>query len=267
MKSDLLNVSIEGKGQPLILIHGVAGSLHIWDPIVDELSKDYRIVRMDLLGYGHSPKPHVVYTPLTHVTAIRDTLIQKGIQPPYTLIGLSMGVSLALEYAARWPEEVSGFIGIGFPYYPNEVTAKKGLHNNTWTRLTIEHTFLAQIIIPTIWGLARHGILPAESFSRIYSPLMARETMLNPYYVFKSSVWNTMVRNPQTKLLKESGSMKRLFIHGTDDVWASPADVAAAIEPYKKSELKIIQNKAHNLVVLEPKLTTKYIKQYLSEQN
>jgi pimeloyl-ACP methyl ester carboxylesterase len=263
MNKTILNMDIQGEGAPLVLIHGVAGSLHIWDPIIDKLSKKYTVIRMDLLGYGHSPKPHIAYTPLSHIEAIRNNLKQSHIKPPYTLIGLSMGVNLALEYASKWPEEVSGFIGVGFPYYENENIARKCLHNNVWARLTIEYPLLASVVVPPIWWLARHGILPAESFSKIYSPLMAHDTMLNPYYVFRSSLWNCMVRNPQTHLLDDSKNLTRLFIHGSDDTWASPQQVAAAVSQYRKTELKIIPNVAHNTVVLEPELTSRYILDYL----
>jgi pimeloyl-ACP methyl ester carboxylesterase len=265
--SYLVNMTSEGSGPTLVLIHGVAGSLHIWDPIVERLSASFRVVRMDLLGYGHSPKPHLKYTPLTHVEAIRATLKENGIKPPYNLIGLSMGVNLALEYASRWPEEVDSFIGIGFPYYPTEQAALKGLHNNIWTRLSIEHPIIAQLFIPPIWWLGYHNIIPTGSFTKIYSPLMSHETLLNPYYVFKSSLLYCMVKNQQTGLLKSIGNKKRLFIHGSEDVWASPEEVAQAIEPYNNSRLKVIPNVGHNVVVLEPEVTAHYILDFLSHKD
>lgn len=263
MPMNILNVQINGKGSPLVLIHGVAGSLHIWDPIVEQLSQHYQVIRLDLLGYGHSPKPHITYTPLAHLAAIRNTLKSLSIPPPYTLIGLSMGVNLSLEYAARWPHEVSNFIGIGFPYYADEAAARKNLQNNIWTRLAVQTPLLGKLVAPPIWWMARHGIIPSTLFSKIYSPLMARDTMLNPYYVFQSSVWNCMVRNPQDKLLKATAELPKLFIQGSDDKWASPSEVAHSIADYSKSELKIIANAPHNTVVVDPDQTTRLILRHL----
>jgi pimeloyl-ACP methyl ester carboxylesterase len=68
----------------LVLIHGVAGSSRIWDPVVPELARHYEIVRIDLLGYGRSPKPHLTHTPTVHVEAIHRTLHHHGIKTPYT---------------------------------------------------------------------------------------------------------------------------------------------------------------------------------------
>ncbi len=41
----------------LILIHGLAGSTHWWDPLVPMLASTYRVIRIDLLGHGRSAKP------------------------------------------------------------------------------------------------------------------------------------------------------------------------------------------------------------------
>lgn len=41
----------------LVLIHGLAGSTHWWDPLVPMLAKSHRVIRIDLLGHGRSAKP------------------------------------------------------------------------------------------------------------------------------------------------------------------------------------------------------------------
>uniref|UniRef100_UPI0040480EEB alpha/beta fold hydrolase n=1 Tax=Polaribacter sp. TaxID=1920175 RepID=UPI0040480EEB len=42
----------EGKGFPIVLIHGTAASLHTWDAWNQELIKNYRVIRMDLPAFG-----------------------------------------------------------------------------------------------------------------------------------------------------------------------------------------------------------------------
>ena len=50
--------------------------------------------RVDLMGYGNSPAPRGPCTLQSHVTAIRATLQEAGMDPPYSLVGLSMGSNL-----------------------------------------------------------------------------------------------------------------------------------------------------------------------------
>lgn len=254
-KTDFLNTQVAGSksGKPtLVLIHGVAGSLHIWDPVYDDLCQRYRVVRIDLLGYGHSPKPRLTYTPETHVEAIRRTLRAHDIQPPYTLVGLSMGVTLVLSFAALYPDEVDSLVAIGFPYYHDQAAARAGLKNNLWAGLTITHPLFARFFVPTAWWLGRIGIIPSHLFTKIYSPLMAHDTLLNPYRVFRSNIFNCMIASDADRLLRDSADMRRLFIHGGRDAWSPGVNVKAAVAPYAHSEFVEIPDAEHNLVVLEP---------------
>jgi pimeloyl-ACP methyl ester carboxylesterase len=178
--------------------------------------------------------------------------LQHAIKPPYILVGLSMGVNLALEYSARWPDECQDFIGIGMPYYPDEKEARAGLHNNFWTRLTLERPRFAQFFIPLLWWLGRHGIIRPEKFSRIYTPTMAKDTMRNPYYAFKSNLLHCMVHNPQDNLLKAGENSSRLFIHGDDDEWSNVQSVRRAVAAYPQISAQIIIEYLKNHTINEP---------------
>src|SRR3990172_9268417 len=48
----LVHYRDEGKGFPLLLLHGAPSSLHTFDRLTAELSKKYRVIRLDLPGYG-----------------------------------------------------------------------------------------------------------------------------------------------------------------------------------------------------------------------
>src|SRR5262245_34089234 len=48
----------QGDGIPVILIHGIAASLHDWDDLIPKLTQNgYASYALDLLGHGESPKP------------------------------------------------------------------------------------------------------------------------------------------------------------------------------------------------------------------
>jgi pimeloyl-ACP methyl ester carboxylesterase len=239
----------------MVLIHGVAGSQMVWDRLVPLLEDHFTLVRVDLLGYGHSPKPRVVHTPLRHVAAIRRTLVQHGVDAPVALVGLSMGSNLMLEYAMRWPDEVSAMIGIGFPFYPTEAAARIGLRHNLWTRLALQFPTLAGLLVPATWQIAR---LTPGVFSRratIYTGEMAKDALRARYRSFRSSLLNCMVHYRLQEPLRASGGARRLFVHGSDDQWASAEVVRAALDPYSLSDLRIIDGAPHNLAVAEPERT------------
>ena len=259
----VLHTVTSGDGPPMVLIHGVAGSHMVWDRLAPLLEGHFTLVRIDLLGYGHSPKPHVAHTPERHVAAIRRTLVQHGVEAPVALVGLSMGSNLMLEYAARWPDEVSAMIGIGFPFYPTEAEARRGLRHNPWTRLALQFPRLAGILVPPIWRIAR---MTPDVFSRgatIYTGAMAKDALRARYQSFRSSLLNCMVHYRLQEPLKMSGRVRRLFVHGSDDQWASAEAVRAALDPYPLSDLRIIAGAPHNLVVAESARTADLILQHL----
>ena len=132
-----------------------------------------------------------------------------------------------LEFARRWPAEVSELVGIGFPYYPDEAEARRALQHNGWIRLTLRHPVLAAVATPVIWRLGRHMARLFQGRSTLYSPAVAADALRASYFAFRSSLYNCMVRYRQDDALEASGEMRRLFIHGDDDQWAGPEALAS----------------------------------------
>lgn len=50
-----INFKVQGKGTAIVLIHGFCETLEMWNNIVSELAKDYRVFSIDLPGFGGSP--------------------------------------------------------------------------------------------------------------------------------------------------------------------------------------------------------------------
>lgn len=115
------NFISQGKGPPVILIHGLAASLHDWDFLLPELAAaGYAGYALDLLGHGESPKPssrayHVDWL-AAHLQAWMDSLCLE--QPP-ALVGHSLGGYLALDFARRFPERTRALVLIN-PFYSLE---------------------------------------------------------------------------------------------------------------------------------------------------
>ena len=50
-----------GSGQPLLLLHGLASTCHIWDMVAPILAEDHAVIALDLRGHGESAKPNHGY--------------------------------------------------------------------------------------------------------------------------------------------------------------------------------------------------------------
>ena len=60
---------IHGEGYPLVLLHGFTMSHEMWLPWVDDLSKDYQVILVDLRGHGRSTNPSNIFT---HLQSAKD---------------------------------------------------------------------------------------------------------------------------------------------------------------------------------------------------
>ena len=55
-----IHYQVEGTGQPIIMLHGLAGNSKIYciNGFIDNLKKDYKLILIDMRGFGKSDKPH-----------------------------------------------------------------------------------------------------------------------------------------------------------------------------------------------------------------
>ena len=109
---DGLRVHVRDQGPTdapaLLLLHGTFASLHTWDDWVDELQDDYRLVRLDLPGFGLTgPHPDQDYS-LAATLYLLEALREQLSIAQWTAVGNSLGAGYALAYAQHVPEAVSG---------------------------------------------------------------------------------------------------------------------------------------------------------------
>jgi triacylglycerol lipase len=96
-----------GNGEPLVLIHGSGADKDNWTRVARYLTPHYRVIALDLPGYGDSSKPEDArYNIPSQVARLNQFLSALGIQKAH-LGGNSMGGFIAATYAAYYPEKVS----------------------------------------------------------------------------------------------------------------------------------------------------------------
>ena len=103
-----LHFKKEGEGKPLVIIHGLYGSLDNWLFISGKLAERYTVYSVDLRNHGRSPHDPVH----TYETMKEDLALffdQHELEPA-VIIGHSMGGKTAMLFAADYPEKVKKLI-------------------------------------------------------------------------------------------------------------------------------------------------------------
>ena len=93
-------------GAAVVLIHGFSLDTRMWDPQFDVLARHFRTIRYDMRGFGQSPAPDGIYTQADDLVALLDA---RDIQRAH-IIGLSMGGSVALDFAILHPARVDRLV-------------------------------------------------------------------------------------------------------------------------------------------------------------
>lgn len=93
-----------GEGPPLILLHGYTQTSHMWEPIIPELAKKFRVIAPDLPGIGGSSIPEGGMDMKAAAVLIHGLAQSLGISKA-RLVGHDIGLMVAYAYAAMYPAE------------------------------------------------------------------------------------------------------------------------------------------------------------------
>jgi len=108
-KNTKISYSDSGKGNAVVLLHGFLENQTMWQDLVPELSKKYRIITIDLLGHGETGCLGYVHSMEENAAAVRAVLSELRIRKAI-FIGHSMGGYVALAFAEMFPAIVKGLV-------------------------------------------------------------------------------------------------------------------------------------------------------------
>ncbi len=139
----------EGKGEKtLILVHGLASNAGFWRYNIAELSSKYRVIAVDLPGYGKSDKGVYPYTLTFYADIISGLVKQLNLSTIY-YAGNSMGGQIGIWFCLRHPEQVEKLVltdPAGIEHFtPGEKEWFRGFFNTTIIKNTPEVTIRANL--------------------------------------------------------------------------------------------------------------------------
>jgi len=119
---------VAGKGAPVILIHGFAGNLEMWRPLIADLFTDHEVIAMDCRGHGKSDKPHEPeqygIEMVNDITRLMDHFqISKA-----HIMGYSMGGGIVMKMLVEHPDRfLTAVIGANRGFRAEDVEQQESL--------------------------------------------------------------------------------------------------------------------------------------------
>lgn len=128
-----IHIETFGQGLPIVLVHGWAMHTGIWRDFAKQLAQNYRVTCVDLPGHGRSE----VIEPFT-LERISAELVAAIPEQRCCWLGWSLGATVALDIAARYPERVSALILLaGNPLFSAGVTGRSPEMQTQWPGMNV----------------------------------------------------------------------------------------------------------------------------------
>mgnify|MGYP001773469563 CR=1 FL=1 len=110
----VVHYEVLGRGEPVILLHGWLGSWGYWLEAMKELSSKYGVYALDFWGFGESDRRRESFRVEDFIWLVMDFMDKLGIHEA-SLVGHSMGGTVALSVALRRPEKIRKVGVVGSP--------------------------------------------------------------------------------------------------------------------------------------------------------
>lgn len=162
---------------PIVFENGLGGRMAWWKNVIPEISRDTTTFAYNRPGYGNSDPVSTPRDGLHIVDELRKLLRSKGVNPPYILVGHSLGGLYMQVFARRYPGEVSALILVDSTH-PKQLEGEGSLDRQS---------FMVQGLLGVlVTGTAKQEL---DLLSQTGEQLLSLPTLLNkPVFVLSASV-------------------------------------------------------------------------------
>ena len=267
----------QGKGSPLLLIHGWTACKESFIPIIDKLKHKYRLIALDLPGYGDSEELKQEHS-LDNITNFLSDFTTATKLKKVNVFGTSIGATLALKFALANNHQVNNLI-LQAPVFSRE-QLKGGK--------IAPKIFLNPVAYPIIKQMAK--IKPIRNYyfeghikDRLNKKLPRAYNYVDPEYkeqaeviisqvvnIFKNHTSNKSVTELGLSLLKINTNITKNFTNKTLITWGDK-DNMLNIEWGRRlhkqilnSEFHPIKNSTHFMMLEKPHLMAEMIEAFIN---
>lgn len=181
MKSHFIDVDgpthyqeVGGSGPPLVLVHGIGASYLSWQPVVESLGENHRVLVIDLIGFGFTP-PHGRRATVQRNGELLADFIDVMCGEPVTVVGNSMGGLVSMLAAVDRPESVKQLVLVN-PALP--IVSVRSLSR--------ERQRLVLPLLPVLGNTAAryyyHERSPEDEVDDTLRLVLSRGTRIDPMY-------------------------------------------------------------------------------------
>jgi len=248
---------IKGSGPAVIFVHGIGARKTSWNEVCKYLENDFTCISYDLRGHGDSPKGVLPYS-LEGLVDDLETLRQKLNIQKIHIVGHSLGGMIGPAYALSFPENIISVSLLSTAAFrttedKNKVHAvltsmrEKGIRPilSTLTERWFTDQFIKDRLTDVEFRLEQVLKTDPEVFLDVF----------RIYAETEMSLWLNKIKHPC------------LVLTGENDGGCSPKINHLIAESLSNSELCILKNYKHSLLIEAPREVGERVREFLLKQS
>jgi pimeloyl-ACP methyl ester carboxylesterase len=245
----------KGKGKPVLLIHGFPFHQEIWEGYVERLSDEFRVITLDLPGFGKSEPLKSPFT-LEQVASTLLDFLRKNDLEKVNIVGHSLGGYVALAMVKNSPDLFASLVLFHSTAYADSAEKKA-------SRSKVVEFVQKNGAIPFA-----SGFIPPLFFNPTH-PAIERVKRIAGQATSQAVIGYTLAMKDRPDHIKTLEVFKNptLFLAGKNDPGIPADSITKQAAHCQKGEIQIFENVSHMGMLEKPEGTASKIKDFLSKPN
>ena len=245
----------QGSGEAVVLLHAFPLDSRMWEPLIETLSKQYRVIAPDFRGFGESSASEP-FTIETLAEDVREMCSQLGLGS-IVLAGLSMGGYVSLAYARKFSDTLRGLILMDTKADADTPEARGGRAKMIQLAEEKGSTAVVEAMLPKLLSL--DALVNRPDLVQKVRDIAGTISPKSLQYALAAM----RDRRDQSDLLAAI-IVPTLIIVGDADAVTPPAEARAMQKRVRGAEFVIIQQAGHLTAMEQPEQTIMRLEQFLN---
>ena len=228
-KNTKISFSVQGKGASVVLLHGFLENSTMWNSLAASLSKNNRIICIDLLGHGQTECLGYVHTMETMAEAVNAVLTHLKIRKSI-FVGHSLGGYVALAFAEKNPDNVKGLCLMNSTTRADDAN-RVGLRTRAIEAVKTDYKSLVRLSIANLFRPKNRAVFKEEIKA------IKEEALKTPLQGYIAAQEGMKIRNDREVLLHFSPYKKMLIIGKKDPV----LDYEELMSQVNNTEVEVVE--------------------------
>lgn len=264
IRGDRMHYVDEGQGEVLLMVHGTPVWSFLYRHSIKDLSKRYRCIALDHLGFGLSDKPlDADYSPEAHAERLALFVGKLGLRN-ITLITQDFGGPISLDFASRSPDVIKRLViaNSWMWLHPRLEKGGKLFATRLGKWLYLRYGFSAKVMIPQSFG--NTSLLTKHIHAHYLKPLSTPRERESTYALVRSFTTTHDWYNRIGERQKNLADKPVLMLWGMKDKFV-PHHIMAPLwnEVWNNVEWQEIPEAGHFIEEEAPILVTRAIETFL----